>query len=94
MTLDPCKARPCCKTAYFTLEKQKKQQQQKLNSSPVPRCSLTKKQKKHKNVDVVGTVTSICDRDRWSSLMSLCKIFPLHIGIINQNGLEIKQLQW
>ena len=41
----------------------------KLNSNPVPRCALTKKAKKYKNMDVVGRVTSTCDRDRWSSLI-------------------------
>ena len=35
------------------------------------------KKKRYKRVEVVGTVTSICDRDR-SSLMYTCKIFPPH----------------
>ena len=33
--------------------------------------------KDNKKVDVVGAVTSTCDRDK-SSIMSTCKIFPPH----------------
>ena len=37
----------------------------------------SEKKKDNKKVDVAGTVTSTCDRDR-SSILSKCKIFPPH----------------
>ena len=36
-------------------------------------------------MDVVGTVTSTCDRDR-SSLMSTCKVISFHLISIKKSG--------
>ena len=55
-----------------------------------------KKKKKYKKVDVAGTVTSTCDRDRSLLIRSMCEIFLPHTiltTLVNMHGFINKLLE-